>query len=315
MIPLAARVPSAATYRSRSAAGTPAPRGRPRRRLVAEASDDIHQRRRLEEHEPARHEVVGERPERLGPQRDRRAQLPGRAREDGHQYTPHMPSIEISSTRASSTSASCSTSSVCCGLVGWSSRVRSWRLLRSGLAHGRAKILLGVGSCAPGSACAVSGTRPGFSRRSRRRPRPPSRAVRRRRASRRGRWWPRPRRARARGRDRWPRLRGVAEAVQRGGGVEHRGPRRAGSTATATTPVPVRSAARPRTRPTTACLTIVYARGGRAARTRHRRDSDEPAARRVGAGEHQRHGDGCSPPHPHRVHLPGSCRSSLGVSQ
>ena len=32
-----------------------------------------------------------------------------------------------------------------------------------------------------------------------------------------------------------------------------------GATATATTPVPVRSAARPRTRPTTACLTIVYA--------------------------------------------------------
>ena len=109
---------------------------RERRRLLVERAHDIQQLPALQKREAPGAEVVRERTERLRADRDLAVQAPRRARArtaSRAQYTPHMPSIETSSTRSSdsissssvrSRSAGCSSASACAcdgaGTVLWS---------------------------------------------------------------------------------------------------------------------------------------------------------------------------------------------------
>ena len=96
----------------------------------------------LQEHQPPCAVVVGERAERLGPQRDLRVELQRCVEQRQRQYTPHMPSIEISSI---SSSSSIAVSSL--GAVDASRRVSSFSMA--------AIVLLIVASWPPARAARV----------------------------------------------------------------------------------------------------------------------------------------------------------------
>ncbi len=75
---------------------------RRQRWVIGELAGDRDHVAVLQEHQPAIAVVVGERAERFRAQRDLRVELQRGVEQRQGQYTPHMPSIEISSINSSS---------------------------------------------------------------------------------------------------------------------------------------------------------------------------------------------------------------------
>ena len=74
--------------------------------MLGELLGDGHDIGVLHEHQPPGAVVIRERAERLGTQRDLRVELQRCFEQRQVQYTPHMPSIEISSINSSSSTVS-----------------------------------------------------------------------------------------------------------------------------------------------------------------------------------------------------------------